>query len=166
MSTIDRKRPTNRAGEETVERQQETGLTREKERRDRVPRHKQRALDFQDKDPNFHYRVVNDTPGKIASYLRAGWELVEGNNLSTFSGDGRAEASQAGSAITRVVNKDNAAQAKIGYLMRIPIELFEEDKLGKRRRNQQVIESVDPAGELQRALAMGSRTNIRLKKDK
>lgn len=120
----------------------------------RVPLHKQTALDYFDKDPNFQYRWVSDKYGRISSFKRAGWELVEGNIEDTFAGAGRTAEQQKNGQMWRVMNQ-NYAEAKDGALMRIPKHLFDEDQAEKTKLNDKEIEKVDPTGEIKRALNKG-----------
>src|ERR1019366_5501665 len=63
----------------------------------RIPMYEQNSLTFFDKDPNFAYRWVNDTYGRINSFQLAGWSLLEGDNSRTFSGKGSEVENQSSS---------------------------------------------------------------------
>jgi hypothetical protein len=151
------------------DRSREDGLSREKMRKDRTPLYKQSAVTLKNRDPLFHYRLVNDTPGRIAAFLEAGWEIVEGDKNETYSGKGRSEGAQDGSLMKRRVNEGLTAPCHNAYVMRIPKEFFAEDQEEKNRRNEELIEDIDPSGEIRRAIILGSRANIhsiKLKKSK
>lgn len=142
------------------DRKREDGLSREQQRKDRTPLYKQSAVTLKNRDPLFHYRLVNDTPGRIASFLQAGWEIVEGDNSETYSGKGRSEATQKGTMMTRRVNERNDAPCHDAYMMRIPKELYEEDQKAKEKGWDQVEAEIDSTGELKKARILGPRANI------
>jgi len=78
-----------------------------------------------EKDPNFHYRFVNDSGSRIHNFQQAGYELVTDTDLSV--GDNRVvDASDLGSG-KRVISNDGTAS----YLMRIKKEWHEEDQATK-----------------------------------
>ena len=78
-----------------------------------------------DKDPNFHYRFVNDVGSRVYNFQQAGYELVTDENLVV--GDSRvSDASDLGSP-RRVVGD----QGTTSVLMRIPKEYYEEDQAKK-----------------------------------
>ena len=78
-----------------------------------------------DKDPNYHYRVVNDTGSRIHNFKQAGYEMVTDPDLVV--GDGRVfDASDLGSA-KRVISNDGTTS----YLMRIKKEYYDEDQAAK-----------------------------------
>lgn len=78
-----------------------------------------------EKDPNFHYRFVNDVGSRVYNFQQAGYELVSDDNLVV--GDSRvSDASKLGSA-HRVVGDGGT----ISVLMKIKKEWFEEDQAAK-----------------------------------
>ena len=92
----------------------------------RKPLHQQGPLSISgEKDPNFHYRVVNDIGSRIHAFQQAGYELVTDDNLVV--GDSRvSDASNLGSA-HRVVGDGGT----VSVLMKIKKEWFEEDQAAK-----------------------------------
>lgn len=95
----------------------------------RKPLHQQGPLSISgEKDPNFHYRVVNDIGSRIHAFQQAGYELVTDDNL--VIGDSRvSDAADLGST-KRILSKDGT----ISYLMRIKKEWFDEDQKAKNAR--------------------------------
>jgi hypothetical protein len=78
-----------------------------------------------EKDPNFHYRFVNDIGSRVYNYQQAGYEIVTDGDLTV--GDSRvSDASDLGSP-RRVVGE----QGTTSVLMRIPKEYYEEDQARK-----------------------------------
>ena len=81
-----------------------------------------------DKDPNYHYRFVNDVGSRVYNFQQAGYELVTDENLVV--GDSRvSDASNLGSA-HRVVGDGGTTSV----LMRIKKEWFDEDQAKKAAR--------------------------------
>lgn len=81
-------------------------------------------LAVRNQDPNFVYRWVNDTTGRIERFKEAGYEVVlqdieVGHNTVD-------RGSKVGSAISRQVGGNIAA-----VLMRIPKEWYDEDQAAK-----------------------------------
>jgi len=78
------------------------------------------------KDPNYSYRWVNDTPGRIAAFKEGGYEVVTDDNEV---GDNTVDrGSKLGSAITKSVGGHTTA-----VLMRIPKEWYDEDQAAKQK---------------------------------
>ena len=93
----------------------------------RVPVSQRNILTVKGKDPNYEYRVVNDTDDRIAQFLEGGYELVDKN--STDVGDSRV--SQGTSVGSKKVF--SVGQGIKGHLMRIRKELYQEDQAVKQR---------------------------------
>lgn len=103
-------------------------LTREQraeknKRLERVPVGAANKLDFSGMDPAYRYRVVNDRPGRIPMFQKAGWEFcyTESRNFSDVNET---------TAMDSRVSLDLGGGDK-GYLMRIKSELFDEDQAAK-----------------------------------
>lgn len=79
------------------------------------------------KDPNYVYRVVNDTGDRVAQMEGIGYEVVKDPNVTV--GDRRiANPTKEGSPVK--VSVGGGTQA---YVMRIPKEFYEEDKQAKHK---------------------------------
>jgi hypothetical protein len=73
------------------------------------------------KDPNFEYRIVNDTPGRVSMFKHGGWELCTNEEVDT--GNYRAEeASEVGSLASYIVDGGTGQKA---YAMKIKKEWYE-----------------------------------------
>lgn len=152
----------DRINDEMEVRVPETAITREVElKKERKPMYEQNSLTYLKKDPNYRYREVNDTPGRIERYLAAGWEIVKGTVTDTYTGKGRKETAQQGSAVRSRVNPGQEHQ--FGILMRIPINLWNEDQAAKEKRRSDHEKAIlkDAANELHKARILGPRANIR-----
>jgi hypothetical protein len=76
-------------------------------------------------DPNYHYRLINDTDDRIGSFLDAGWEFVTDEEIRI--GDSKVdETTPFGKA--RVVSVGGGLKA---YLMKQKREWYEEDQAAK-----------------------------------
>lgn len=93
----------------------------------RVPVSQRNILTVRGKDPNYVYRVVNDTEDRIAQFLEGGYELVDKNSHGV--GDTRVSQGTAVGSKTEF----SVGQGTKGKLMRIRRELYEEDQLAKQR---------------------------------
>src|SRR3990167_2564154 len=88
-------------------------------------------LTVTNKDPNYFYRWVNDTPGRIDRFLQAGYEVV--NHEAEVGEKTVDRASKLGSAVTMVRGSATLV------LMRIPLEWYNEDQAAK----QEEIDSLE-----------------------
>lgn len=93
----------------------------------RTPIGQRNVLTVKDKDPNYHYRIVNTTDGKgnadrIEKFKAAGYEVV-----GAEVGDKRVD-SNSGLSTTSEFSVGNGIKAVV---MRIPKEYYEEDQAAK-----------------------------------
>ncbi len=90
---------------------------------------------IEDMDPNYQYRWVNDKPGRIERFKRAGYEFVSGNSKVR---EGKVDAANsADSLLTMQVGEHVTA-----YAMRIKKEWHEEDKAAKEKAVEATEESL------------------------
>lgn len=91
----------------------------------RVPVGQRNVLTVKGKDPNYEYRIVNDTEDRIVQFQEAGYELVADDSVNV--GDKRVDAATSlGSAKAISVGQGTKA-----YLMRIKKEWYQEDQAAK-----------------------------------
>jgi len=95
----------------------------------RKPLHQQGPQSISgEKDPNFHYRIVNDTGSRIHAFQQAGYELVTDDDIVV--GESRvSSAGELGSA-KRIISDDGTTS----FLMRIKKEYYDEDQKVKQDR--------------------------------
>lgn len=100
----------------------------------RVPMHQRQPLSVADRDPNFEYRIVNDSPGRIDRFKLAGWVpdevAVVGDKIA-----GKATAMGSVSAAP-------VGQGHTGVVMKIPKELYTEDQKVKQSKVDESEESM------------------------
>lgn len=108
-----------------AEKQTENTITLPKRAKERIPVGTARdILAVKNQDPNFVYRWVNDTPGRLQKFKDGGYEIV---TAETEVGDAAVDRnSKLGSAVTRTVGGILTA-----ILMRIPRQWYEEDQKAK-----------------------------------
>lgn len=96
------------------------------------------TLTYDNRDPNYVYRVVNDTEGRVNELETYGYEVVHSHEQL---GDATADTATAvGSAVTRPVGG-----GVNGVLMRIRREDYEEDQAMKQKQNEAIDESIRSA---------------------
>lgn len=106
----------------------------------RVPVGNRPKLAVVGKNPNFEYRWVNDTPGRIALFKQGGWELCTNDEVDV--GNFRAEESSGeGSLACQIVDGGNGQKA---YVMKIKKEWFQEDQQHNEREVARNEESLRP----------------------
>jgi len=93
----------------------------------RTPLGARNTLTFSDMEPGYSYRVINDVDDRLTRAEAAGYEFVEAKK---GLGDVRAaEATKMGSKVSKPVGG-----GKVGYLMRIKEEWYQEDQAEKARK--------------------------------
>lgn len=103
----------------------------------RVPLGSRNRLTFNNLDPNYYYRVINDKDDRIERALEAGYEFVESNQRL---GDHHAgDAAPVGSQVKKPVGGGT-----VGYLMRQPMEYHQEDQQVKMDRIDELEASTKP----------------------
>ena len=90
----------------------------------RIPIGQGNKLEFDGKDPNYMYRVVNDIPGRLTMFQQAGYEFC--TTEQRIADKGIAEGTAVDTRI--IVNSGNGIKS---YLMRIPKEYYDEDQAKK-----------------------------------
>lgn len=84
------------------------------------------VMTVMDRDPGYSYRWVNDnSDGRIDRFKLGGWTFVEKADHTVGDADVNTSTG-ASSLVTKMVGKDVTA-----YLMRIPMEFYEEDQAAK-----------------------------------
>lgn len=89
----------------------------------RTPITVRNRLSLRERDPNYHYRIVNDTDGRVDQFLERGWEVVKDAKV----GDKRVENSTGVGSIPTV----SVGQGIKGVVLRIKNEYYEEDQRAK-----------------------------------
>lgn len=85
-------------------------------------------LTVKGKDPNYHYRIVNDTDDRIAQFIEAGYELVADDTVEV--GDKRVNASSSLGSKKQI----SVGQGTKAFAMRIKKEWYDEDEAAKLRQ--------------------------------
>lgn len=79
-------------------------------------------LSVDGKDPNYEYRIVNDTPGRISMFKQGGWESCTNSEVDT--GNFRAEdTTELGSLAYMIVDGSTGLR---GYVMKIKKEYYQD----------------------------------------
>lgn len=91
----------------------------------RTPIGQRNILTVKGKDPDYEYRIVNDTGDRIAMFEEAGYELCEASDVQV--GDKR---------VSKATPEGTKAQVSVGggqkaFVMRIKKEFFDEDQRAK-----------------------------------
>lgn len=101
----------------------------------RVPVGTRNVLTVEGKDPNFHYRIINDQGDRVQEFLDAGYEIVDAKTHRV--GDKRAgQATPEGS-----VSQISLGLGDKGYLVRIKKEWYEEDQAAKQAKVKAIEET-------------------------
>ena len=91
----------------------------------RTPIGQRNVLKVDGKDPNFEYRIVNDTGDRVEQFKQAGYETVSAATHTI--GDRRITAASAEGSFA----KASVGGGMKGVLMRIPKEWYNEDQKAK-----------------------------------
>lgn len=92
----------------------------------RVPVTRRNRLSVKNRDPNYHYRIVNDVDDRVEQFLDQGYEIDPQSQVGDKAVDiasplGSAKLLSVGAGIKAVV-------------MRIPKEYFEQDQAAKQEQ--------------------------------
>jgi hypothetical protein len=93
----------------------------------RVPVGTRNVLTVAGKDPNYEYRIINDSGDRVQEFLDAGYELVKRDSVRV--GDKRVNSASAEGTVSQV----SVGQGQKGVVVRIRKEWFEEDQARKQR---------------------------------
>lgn len=104
--------------------------SRAKNRPQRTPMHNRRILEAKQRK-GFVRRWVNEDHGRVDAALEAGYTFVYDDDADASTKRSGQDASQMGSVVRRVVNKDPNASINTAVLMEIPQEFYDEDQKAK-----------------------------------
>lgn len=94
----------------------------------RTPIGTRNVLTVAGKDPNYVYRIINDSADRVAEFMEAGYELVA--NESVKVGDKRVNKSSAEGSVSQL----SVGQGQKAYVVRIKKEWYDEDQRLKQVR--------------------------------
>ena len=98
----------------------------------RTPIGKRNVLTVNGKDPNYVYRIVNDSGDRVQEFLDAGYEMVESNSVRV--GDKRVNQATAEGTVSQI----SVGQGQKAFVMRIKKEWYEEDQKAKQTHVDQL----------------------------
>jgi hypothetical protein len=91
----------------------------------RTPITTRNVLTVEGKDPEYHYRIVNDDGNRVQMFINAGYEIESAANIQV--GDKRVgQATPEGTKAQVVVGQNQKA-----FVMKIHKDYFEEDQAAK-----------------------------------
>jgi hypothetical protein len=91
----------------------------------RVPVGTRNVLTVAGKDPNYEYRIINDSGDRVQEFLDAGYELVERDSVRV--GDKRVGTASAEGSKAQL----SVGQGMKGFVVRIKKEWYQEDQARK-----------------------------------
>jgi hypothetical protein len=97
----------------------EANVTRNKRRPFGVPQSK---LSISKQLEGYHYRWINDSPGRIAQALEGAYVFVTPDEVGRDSRDGDVDK------VRELAGTNKDGSAMYAYLMRLPLEYYYEDK--------------------------------------
>lgn len=104
----------------------------EANRSERVPFGIKRSkMAVKDTDPNYVYRWINDTPGRLEDAQRGGYAFVTEAKAGEKDVSNRNQ--DLGSRVSRVVGRDANGKPETAYLMRIQKAMYKADQEVKQR---------------------------------
>ena len=94
----------------------------------RVPVGTRNVLTVNGKDPNYEYRIINDSGDRVQEFLDAGYELVQADSVRV--GDKRVNAASSEGSLAQI----SVGQGQKAFVVRIKKEWYEEDQRTKQQR--------------------------------
>lgn len=102
----------------------------------RTPLDTRNVLTVAGKDPNYHYRIVNDTGDRVQEMIERGYEIVTDKSIRV--GDRRIDVPTAEGTPVKV----SVGSGTSGYVMRIKNEWFQEDQQLKAQKVKEMEDSM------------------------
>ena len=102
----------------------------------RTPLDTRNVLTVAGKDPNYQYRIVNDTGDRVHEMIERGYEIVTDKSIRV--GDRRIDVPTAEGSPVKV----SVGSGTSGYVMRIKNEWFEEDQKLKAQKVRELEETM------------------------
>lgn len=102
----------------------------------RTPVNGRNVLTVSGKDPDYVYRIVNDSSDRVQAFLDAGYELVDANSVRV--GDKRVNSASPEGSKAQV----NVGSGQKAMVMRIKKELYEEDQAAKAAHVNQLEQTI------------------------
>lgn len=110
--------------------EKELKVSRSSERPRRTPVGQRNRINLRDRDPNFHYRLVNvnleSDPERLQRFQDAGYEIVPSDKVGKV-GDAKVDTPSAVGAAGAI----SVGQGTKAVLMRIPKDWYKEDQAVK-----------------------------------
>ena len=94
----------------------------------RTPIGTRNVLTVAGKDPNFVYRIINDSGDRVQEFMDAGYELVKDDSVKV--GDKKVNKASSEGSISQV----SVGQGQKAFVVRIKKEWYEEDQATKQLR--------------------------------
>ena len=91
----------------------------------RAPLARKQILNVVGKDPNYEYRIVNDSGDRVSQMIEEGYEHVPKSEVKV--GDKRVENASAEGSVTQL----SVGQGQKAFVMRIRKDWYEEDQQAK-----------------------------------
>lgn len=104
-------------------------------RTQRTPVGRRNVLTVAGKDPNYEYRIVNDSGDRVQEFIDAGYEIVSEDSVKV--GDKRVNKASAEGTVAQV----SVGQGQKAFVMRIKKEWYQEDQAAK----QEVVNQTEAA---------------------
>lgn len=117
----------------------------------RTPIGKRDILSVKGKDPNFHYRIVNDVGSRVQDLKDIGYEIESASTVQI--GDKRVNSATPEGSLAQV----SVGGGQKAFVMKIPLEWYREDQEAKQAEVQRLEQST-----LQQALAQNELKNGKL----
>lgn len=106
------------------------------------------AIAEDEKDPNYHYHIFNDDGVRLQRALQAGYKFVQKDEIQHV-GEGHNNNSDPASGVSVLVGTRKDGSEMRGFLMRLPMDLREDDLAEKEsqiRAQEEAIEQGVPQG--------------------
>lgn len=113
----------------------------------RVPVHKQSSLSVKPR-PGYRTVIINDSPGRIDSFIKAGYEIRQDAGASNLATKTLQQSSTEGAPFRIRVNERHDAQTQYAYVMDIPEELAAQDDEDRAAESREHIKQIDPENRL------------------
>lgn len=94
----------------------------------RTPIGTRNVLTVAGKDPNYVYRIINDSGDRVQEFMEAGYELVKDDSVKV--GDKKVNKASSEGSLSQV----SVGQGQKAFVVRIKKEWYDEDQAAKQLR--------------------------------
>ena len=92
--------------------------------------------------PGYHLHILNDVPGRIDQALQAGYDFVSPDEVGGVANNVVSRNTDLGDKVRFLVGSGPNNEPMYAYLMKIELDLYEEDQQALQSKNNRIDEAI------------------------